>query len=78
LRDEVATVPLDRLLIETDCPYLAPEPHRGRRNEPAYVLHTAEAIAAARHMSLGALAEATTANACSVFGLCGLDDQWPS
>jgi len=78
LRDEVATVPLDRLLIETDCPYLAPEPHRGRRNEPAYVLHTAEAIAAARHMSLEALAEATTANACSVFGLCGLDDQWPS
>ena len=67
LRDVAAAVPLDRLLIETDCPYLTPEPFRGQRNEPAYVLHTAEAVAAARHQSLEALAQATTKNACSLF-----------
>ena len=69
LRDVAAAVPLDRLLIETDCPYLTPEPYRGRRNEPAYVLHTAEAVAAARHQSLEALGQATTENACSLFGI---------
>jgi TatD DNase family protein len=45
LRDIVKTVPMDRLLIETDCPYLTPVPHRGKRNEPAYVRHVAEKIA---------------------------------
>ncbi len=45
LRDIVKTVPMDRLLIETDCPYLTPVPHRGKRNEPAYVHHVAEKIA---------------------------------
>ncbi len=68
LRDVAAAVPLDRLLVETDCPYLTPEPYRGRRNEPAYVLHTAKAIAAARRQSLQELAQATTKNAHSVFG----------
>lgn len=72
LRDVAAAVPLDRLLVETDCPYLTPEPHRGRRNEPAYVLFTAKAIAAARHQSLQELAQATTKNACSLFGLSHL------
>jgi TatD DNase family protein len=45
LRDIAKTVPADRLLIETDCPYLTPIPHRGRRNEPAYVRHVAETLA---------------------------------
>jgi TatD DNase family protein len=45
LRETARRLPLDRLLIETDCPYLTPVPHRGKRNEPAYVLHTARALA---------------------------------
>jgi len=48
LRDILKTVPMDRLLIETDCPYLTPVPHRGKRNEPAYVRHVAEKIAEIR------------------------------
>lgn len=48
LRDIAKTVPLDRLLIETDCPYLTPVPHRGKRNEPAYVAHVAAQLAAIR------------------------------
>ena len=48
LREIAKTVPSDRLLIETDCPYLTPVPHRGRRNEPAYVQHVAERLAQAR------------------------------
>lgn len=59
--------PLDRILVETDSPYLAPIPHRGRPNEPAYVRHTAEKVAEARGMSLEELAEATTKNASRVF-----------
>ena len=64
-----AMVPLDMLLVETDCPYLTPEPYRGRRNEPSYVSHTAEAIARIRGVPYGAVAEATTANAIRLFGL---------
>ncbi|MDR0396586.1 MAG: TatD family hydrolase [Oscillospiraceae bacterium] len=63
--------PLDRLLIETDCPYLAPEPVRGKRNEPAYVSHTAAMIARLRGIPLEELAEASTANALRVFGIGG-------
>lgn len=62
-------VPLDRLLVETDCPYLTPTPFRGKRNEPAYVTYVAEEIAALRGMSYEALAEATTANAKRLFRL---------
>ena len=62
LHEVAMNVPLDRLLIETDCPYLAPEPMRGRRNEPAFVAHTARKIAAIRGMDAELLAEATTAN----------------
>jgi len=62
-------VPLDRLLVETDCPYLTPTPFRGKRNEPAYVTYVAEEIAALRDMSYEALAEATTANAKRLFRL---------
>lgn len=67
---EVASrIPLDRLLVETDCPYLAPVPVRGRRNEPAYVRYTAEKIAELRGMTLEELAEATTKNAARLFGI---------
>jgi TatD DNase family protein len=64
-----AAVPLDSLLLETDCPFLTPEPFRGRRNEPAYVRYTAEAIARIRGVSYDEVAEATTANACRLFGI---------
>ncbi|MEO0730789.1 MAG: TatD family hydrolase [Pseudomonadota bacterium] len=57
-----ADIPLDAILVETDAPYLAPIPHRGQTNEPAFVVHTAEAIANARGISVEALAEATTQN----------------
>jgi TatD DNase family protein len=62
-----ASVPLDRLLLETDCPYLTPQPYRGRRNEPAYVRIVGEYVAALRKMELAALAEATTANVKRLF-----------
>ncbi len=69
LPDIVRWMPLDRLLLETDAPYLAPHPHRGRRNEPAYVRYVAERVAELRAMSLAELAEATTANAVALFRL---------
>jgi TatD DNase family protein len=69
LPEAARAVPLDRLLLETDCPFLAPVPHRGRRNEPAYVRFTAEALARVRGESLARIAEATTSNARRVFGL---------
>lgn len=62
-------VPADRLLIETDCPFLAPVPQRGKRNEPAYVRYVAEAIAALRDVPLHTLAHQTTRNACDLFQL---------
>lgn len=69
LRAIATTTPLERVLIETDAPWLAPVPHRGRRNEPSYVRHVAERLAAERGMSLADYAAATTANARSLFGL---------
>lgn len=62
LRDIFARAPLDRLILETDSPYLAPPPHRGRRNEPAFVAHTARAMAPVFGLSLEAFAAVTTAN----------------
>jgi TatD DNase family protein len=62
LRDIFAKAPLDRLILETDSPYLAPPPHRGKRNEPAYVAHTARAMASVFGLSLEAFAAQTTAN----------------
>ena len=65
---EVATrAPLDRILVETDAPYLAPVPHRGKTNEPAFVRHTAEFVAALRGIAIEELAEATTANFHALF-----------
>lgn len=65
-REVAAQVPLDRLVLETDAPYLAPVPNRGKRNEPAFVALVARFIAELRHMSLEELAEITTANGCSL------------
>ncbi len=62
-------VPSDRLLVETDCPFLAPVPKRGKRNEPAYVRHVAEKVAQLRGISLETLAAQTTENACTLFNL---------
>jgi TatD DNase family protein len=69
LRDVAATVPLDRLLVETDSPYLAPMPHRGKRNEPAFVKHTAECLAGVLAIPFDDLAAQTTRSARVLFGL---------
>jgi TatD DNase family protein len=69
IRDAVACVPHDRILIETDCPYLAPIPKRGKRNEPAFVVHTAEVIATCAGLSFADLAAQTVANTHRVFRL---------
>ena len=71
LREVAKRVPEDRLLIETDCPYLTPKPFRGKVNEPAYVARVAEVLAAARGADAAALAEATFANAMRLFQLEG-------
>ncbi len=71
LPDIVRALPLDRVLVETDCPFLAPHPHRGKRNEPAYVRLVAERIAELRGIPFDDLARATTANAQRLF-------KWPN
>jgi TatD DNase family protein len=69
LREVAKQVPLDRLLVETDSPHLAPVPVRGKRNEPAYVVHTLNGLATVHGVTPAALAEQTTRNARSLFGL---------
>jgi TatD DNase family protein len=69
LREVTAEVPLDRLLIETDSPYLAPVPYRGKLNQPAYVAHVAAEVARLKGLDVDAVARATTANAERLFGL---------
>jgi len=72
IRDVAGFVPADRMLVETDAPYLAPVPHRGHSNEPAFVRHTAEALANVRGVSLEAVAAQTTANFARLFSKSGL------
>ena len=67
LRDIAKDVPLDRLLVETDAPYLAPKPWRGKRNEPSYVVNTAEVLAETKGVSFEEIARITTENALRVF-----------
>ncbi len=67
LRQVVSSIPLDRLLVETDSPYLAPIPFRGKRNEPAHVVHTARKVAEVKGVEEGALAQATTDNFFRLF-----------
>lgn len=69
LRDVVRMIPLERLLIETDAPYLAPQRHRGKRNEPGYVVETAAYIAALRGLPAEELERLTAANARRLFGI---------
>jgi len=68
LRDVAAQIPLDRLLVETDSPYLAPVPLRGKRNEPAFVEHTARCLAEVKSVTLEVIAKHTTRNARILFG----------
>ena len=69
LRDVAREIPLDRLLMETDSPFLAPQPHRGRRNEPAYVAEVAQTIGNVRNLPATQVAEMTSANFRRFFGL---------
>jgi len=71
LRAVAAAVPLERLLLETDCPYLTPEPHRGQRNEPAYVRYVSQAVAAARQATTETVTRAAEANAARLFAISG-------
>ena len=67
LKDVARRVPLDRMLIETDSPYLAPVPHRGKRNQPAFVPHVAEEIARLRGVPVETIARETSANFFRLF-----------
>jgi len=69
LREAVRAIPLERLLIETDSPYLAPIPHRGKKNEPAHIVHTAAAIAPLKGMSAEDIGRITAQNAAVLYGL---------
>jgi TatD DNase family protein len=69
LREAAVQVPADRLLAETDCPYLAPQPLRGKTNEPAYVVHTVASLAETRGDDVDELAQRIDANATTAFGL---------
>ncbi len=74
LKEVARAIPDDYLLIETDAPYLSPEPMRGKRNEPAYLVHTAREVAALRDISLEDVARLTSLNARRLFGLPGLSE----
>jgi TatD DNase family protein len=69
LREAARVVPLDRLLVETDCPFLTPVPHRGKRNEPAMVVHTAQFLAELKGVEFDLLAKHTTENFSRLFGV---------
>jgi TatD DNase family protein len=67
VRDVIADVPMDRIILETDCPFLAPMPMRGRRNEPAYLVHVAEALASLKGLAVDEVKRATDENARRLF-----------
>ena len=69
VREAVAAVPLDRLLIETDCPYLTPHPHRGKMNHSGYMRYTAEAVAAVKGVDTDEICRITAENAKTLFGI---------
>jgi TatD DNase family protein len=69
LKAIAAALPLDRILIETDCPYLTPPPYRGRRNEPAYVQYVAAELAALRDLSVAEIEQITLENGKRIFGI---------
>lgn len=71
LRGVAAEVPLEKIVLETDCPYLAPDPHRGKRNEPSFVRYVAQAIAEVKGLDISDVARMTTVNANKLFGLPG-------
>lgn len=75
LRQVVASIPVDRMLVETDCPYLSPLPHRGKRNEPAFVRLTAEKLAEIKGLTLADVARVTNRNAFDLFGIGQVDQQ---
>jgi TatD DNase family protein len=72
IQDVAIHIPLERLLLETDAPFLAPVPKRGKRNEPAFIVHTAEKIARLRHVDFQMIADQTTENARKLFSLPAL------
>lgn len=74
IREVIRQIPIERILVETDCPYLAPQQWRGKRNEPAYVVKTAETIAEIKGLSLTDIARITSLNAQRLFGV-GKNDQ---
>jgi len=67
IRDAAGEIPLERMLIETDCPYLAPVPYRGKRNEPAYVKETARKLGELRGLSMEEMGEQTARNFYNFF-----------
>jgi TatD DNase family protein len=74
IRDAALQVPLDRILIETDCPYLAPLPYRGKRNEPAYVVETARKLGELRGLSMEEVGELTSRNFYNFFKITEMDE----
>ncbi len=73
LQATVSTIPLDKMLLETDAPFLTPQPYRGKPNQPAYLPRVAEKVSALQSCSLGAVAQATTRNAARLFGWSATD-----